>query len=298
MITVGDVMNMRAFDSIWLATPCDGAAAREVTGVGTLDHEPFTGGYEVFTQGEFVFTTLGFAGVHPDLAEEALLALIECGVDISFPVVYRERNGLDVIAQAAGRCNREGQLPHPGKVVVFVPPDAIPAGSLRKAADACRSVLHNHTGDPLDRVLFEPYFRQYYASTDLDRSRIGDLLKPEPSRDDPLAVAFRSAADAFRLINDDQSPVVVHYRGADGQDTTVDMLLGKLAKDGPERWLMRALQRYTVNLPKALAERLHGQGDLQLAIPGLYVQANDLMYDPQTGLRTDDSPLPAGGLVF
>lgn len=58
MITVGDVMNMRAFDSIWLATPCDGAAAREVTGVGTLDHEPFTGGYEVFTQGEFVFTTL------------------------------------------------------------------------------------------------------------------------------------------------------------------------------------------------------------------------------------------------
>jgi CRISPR-associated endonuclease/helicase Cas3 len=48
------------------------------------------------------------------------------------------------------------------------------------------------------------------------------------------------------------------------------MLLGKLAKDGPERWLMRSLQRYTVSLPKALAERLHGQGDLRLAIPGLY----------------------------
>ena len=51
MITVGDVMNMRAFDSIWLAAPCEGAAEREVTGVGTLDHEPFTGGYEVFTSG-------------------------------------------------------------------------------------------------------------------------------------------------------------------------------------------------------------------------------------------------------
>ena len=92
MITVGDVMNMRAFDSIWLATPCDGAAAREVTGVGTLDHEPFTGGYEVFTSGEFVFTTLGFAGVHPDLAEEALLALIDCGVAAVAvkPVVLKE----------------------------------------------------------------------------------------------------------------------------------------------------------------------------------------------------------------
>ena len=92
MITVGDVMNMRAFDSIWLAAPCEGAAEREVTGVGTLDHEPFTGGYEVFTSGEFVFTTLGFAGMHPDLAEEALLALIECGVAAVAvkPVVLKE----------------------------------------------------------------------------------------------------------------------------------------------------------------------------------------------------------------
>ena len=92
MITVGDVMNMRAFDSIWLAAPCEGAAEREVTGVGTLDHEPFTGGYEVFTSGEFVFTTLGFAGMHPDLAEEALLALIEYGVAAVAvkPVVLKE----------------------------------------------------------------------------------------------------------------------------------------------------------------------------------------------------------------
>lgn len=77
MITVGDVLNMRAFDRIWLAAPCEGAAAREVVGVGTLDHEPFTGAYDLFSAGEFIFTTLGFAGLHPDLAEEALLQLIE-----------------------------------------------------------------------------------------------------------------------------------------------------------------------------------------------------------------------------
>lgn len=77
MVTVGDVMNMRAFDRIWLAAPCEGAAEREVTGVGTLDHEPFTGAYDLFERGEFIFTTLGFAAMHPDLAEEALLALIE-----------------------------------------------------------------------------------------------------------------------------------------------------------------------------------------------------------------------------
>ncbi|NHM16581.1 PucR family transcriptional regulator [Eggerthellaceae bacterium zg-887] len=80
MITVGDVMNMRAFDNIWLAAPCEGAAEREVLGVGTLDHEPFTGEYDLFSPGEIVFTTLGLAELHPDLAETALLELIDRNV--------------------------------------------------------------------------------------------------------------------------------------------------------------------------------------------------------------------------
>ncbi len=92
MITVGDVMTMRAFDGIWLAAPCEGADAREVLGVGTLDHEPFTGRYDLFSAGEFVFTTLGFAALHPDLAEQALLELIDRQVAAIAvkPVVLKE----------------------------------------------------------------------------------------------------------------------------------------------------------------------------------------------------------------
>lgn len=77
MITVGDICALPVFDSIRLGSPCPSAYDRAVVGVGTLDHEPFTKSYDLFSPGEFVFTTLGFAEQYPELAEEALVALIE-----------------------------------------------------------------------------------------------------------------------------------------------------------------------------------------------------------------------------
>lgn len=74
------------------------------------------------------------------------------------------------------------------------------------------------------------------------------------------------------------------YRGPEGADTTIEVLLGTLRKDGPERWLMRKLQRYTVTIPRREALRLLGQGDLEEVIPGLFVQVGDTLYDPNLGL--------------
>lgn len=217
--------------------------------------------------------------------------LVEAGVDLDFPVVYRAIAGLDSIAQAAGRCNREGQLDGPGEVVVFVPPDSPPPGLLRKGADAFVSIMQGHDGDPLDRALFERYFRQLYAAVDLDREGITALLTDGVAdRDEPLAVGFRTVAERFRLIDDeDQAAVVVCYRGPEGTDKRVDALLGKLEKDGPERRLMRALQRYTVSIPRREAEHMLATGDLRLipSCPGLFVQASDLLYDLAIGLLLD-----------
>lgn len=166
--------------------------------------------------------------------------LVEAGVDIDFPVVYRALAGLDSIAQAAGRCNREGRLKGHGRVVVFVPPERPPLGHLRKGADACISTLHGHSNDPLARTLFERYFKEFYHSVDLDSKAVCQLLQGNPQ----FAVQFRSAADRFRLIEDqDSAMVIVHY--AKHHDE-IEKLLGILAAEGPQRWLMRKLQRYTV----------------------------------------------------
>lgn len=219
--------------------------------------------------------------------------LVEAGVDIDFPVVYRALAGLDSIAQAAGRCNREGRLDGKGRVVVFVPPEPQPMGHLRKAAQACVSTLHGQQADPLARALFATYFRDFYSKVDLDGRKIVPMLKVESKT---LGVQFRSAAEAFRLIDDkDSATVVVRY--AEHSDE-IEKLLGVLGAEGPARWLMRKLQRYTVSIHKRIADKMLAQGGLTLPMPGLYVQVNaDNLYDSMLGLKLDDDIYNPGGFT-
>lgn len=218
--------------------------------------------------------------------------LVEAGVDLDFPVVWRAVAGLDSIAQAAGRCNREGKIAEGGRVVVFVPPNAPPAGMLRKSADACVSTLHNQETDPLARGLFEQYFRQLYHAVNLDAKAIIPLLKVEPTT---LGVQFRAAAKAFRLIDDEDSASVIVLYERDREE--IRKWLSTLAKDGPQRWLMRKLQRYTVTIKKREAEKLLGCG-LTLAMPGLYVQDADTLYDQTLGFNIRDVPYNPSANVF
>lgn len=219
--------------------------------------------------------------------------LVEAGVDLDFPVVYRALAGLDSIAQAAGRCNREGKLDR-GEVVIFIPPKPAPPGLLRKGENACRNVLHFYDGNPLNRALFGQYFERLYHACDLDGQRIGDLLTVDGQS---LAVNLRTAAEKFRLIQDeDSAPIIVLYRGADGADETVGALVHTLRKHGPERWLMRKLQRYTVNIHRRELTKLLN-GDIEEIIPGLYVQISDWLYHPDIGLNTDGLPPPPTGFI-
>jgi CRISPR-associated endonuclease/helicase Cas3 len=220
--------------------------------------------------------------------------LVEAGVDIDFPVVFRALAGLDSIAQAAGRCNREGRLPGKGRVVVFVPPEAAPAGHLRKAVQACTSTLHGQRADPLARALFATYFTQFYSAVDLDAKKIVEKLTINDRK--TLSVQFRTAAEAFRLIDDaDSATVVVRY--AEHSDE-IEKLLGLLAAEGPARWLMRKLQRYTVSIHKRMADKMLAQGDLTLPMPGLYVLGNtDNMYSSVFGLVGDADLYNPSGFV-
>lgn len=226
--------------------------------------------------------------------------LVEAGVDIDFPVVYRALAGLDSIAQAAGRCNREGRLDR-GEVHVFVPPKAPPPGLLRMAEQTTRILWSGlPTGaEPMGVERFGQYFRQLYGDARLDEKNICQLLRVGKEAD----VAFRSAAENFRLIDEqDGATVFVRYK-RETDDEEIDMWLNTLKKNGPDRWLLRKLQRYGVTIYRNDLQRLLNQGDIESLggdFPGLYVQSanNDLLYDKVLGINVDGVPGDPGSLVL
>lgn len=218
--------------------------------------------------------------------------LVEAGVDIDFPVVYRALAGLDSIAQAAGRCNREGRLER-GEVHVFAPPQAPPPGLLRMAEQATRilwAALPAGAG-PMGVEHFAEFFRGLYGDARLDEKDICRLLRVGHEGD----VMFRTAAERFRLIDQqDGATVFVRYRRFENDDE-IGMWLNTLKKNGPDRWLLRKLQRYGVTIYRNDLQRLLAKGDIEALggdFPGLYVQSanNDTLYDRILGFNVDGVP--------
>lgn len=219
-------------------------------------------------------------------------SLIECGIDIDFPEVWRAASGLDTIIQAGGRCNREGG-PVLGRVVVFVP-----AAGLHKDIEtfwqAARPVLRRFADNPNDLDPIRSYFREVYwhrGREALDAAKVGDrpgILKAISERADELTFPFASIADAFEMIDDYKEPVIVPWRSG-GADREAERLLATIAsKPRPFASDFRRLQQYTVTIPPQIRGQWLALGVL---IPVHAAIGDDLLkfadlsrYNPKTGL--------------
>jgi CRISPR-associated endonuclease/helicase Cas3 len=170
--------------------------------------------------------------------------LVEAGVDIDFPVVYRALAGLDSIAQAGGRCNREGRLNAEGKlgrVEVFVPPKSAPRGLLSKGEDTTKELAAIPGFDPQNPDEYKRFFKHFYSKVNnLGEQWLKERLQVSGSPE----IHFRTASREFQLIADQQQqPVFVSFAGS-------VKWIEELRNSGPNRKLLRRLQRYSVNLSK------------------------------------------------
>jgi len=207
--------------------------------------------------------------------------LVEAGVDLDFPVVYRAFAGLDSIAQAGGRCNREGRLPEKGRVVVFVPPRQPPMGILRKAAETTANILVTRPENPLQPGMFTQFFSElYWKINSLDREGIMSLLDPLENDKNECSISFRTAAEKFKLIDESTRAILVPYQ--EGQS-----LIEMLKANGPDRWLLRKLQRYTVNIYNNEFEQLLKRESIFEVSPGIYALVSSAEYSNDTGLMVE-----------
>lgn len=202
-------------------------------------------------------------------------SLIEAGVDVDFPKVFREEAGLDSIIQAAGRCNREGKNPIEDSIVTVFHPEtpapsifSIPIGAARQAM---------RSSEPLDApVTIRRYFQALLdlkGPSELDRKNILGKLGGN-------TLAFADAAKEFRFIETDTRTVYIPHPGIEAE--LRDLRCGICTKQE-----FRTLGRYAVNIYPQHYTALVEAGDILPLENGAAILENIKLYSEETGLSLE-----------
>ena len=211
-----------------------------------------------------------------DVVRVVATQLIEAGVDIDFPVVYRQEAGLDSLLQAAGRCNREGKR-ELGTTYVFSlsKEHNLPKGDMQDANNARLNL--GKQPDWFAPSTMSAYFKQLYGrKNSFDVSDMKHYLYS--SKD----IYFETAAKKFQLIEDNGTNVVVCWE--DSME-----LVQQLLEHGPSYTLVKKLSKYMVNVKPTDFKALVDMGVVSEKWEGFYVIDYKQQYDEHIGLRTDNN---------
>lgn len=198
--------------------------------------------------------------------------VVEAGVDLDFPVVYRALGPLDRVVQAAGRCNREGKSDK-GQFVIFEPSEGrMPRGAYFAGFQKAKVMLDENDIKTLNEPqIFTEYFKRLYGDLDLDESKI------QVHRE---ALDYPKVARLYRLISDITLPVVVRHGDYEKQL--------KNWKIHPSRKTWRQLQPFIVNLFEYEAGPFIHDGIMEDLGNGLYLWNGK--YDEKTGAVAEYDP--------
>lgn len=205
-------------------------------------------------------------------------SLIQAGVDVDFPVVYREIAGLDSIIQTGGRCNREGKqrtkdsivyiydLPKPmNRILAFV----------RRPIEITQLVARDHA-DIASAESIKAYFDKLHYTIGEDQLDSKDILKRLEINNPP----FTEIAKDFKLIEEDSKPVFIPI----DNDLDNQKILAQLRTSVCNRSILRKASQYMVSVYENQFRKLEETNKLDALDLGLYVLTDPAAYDPDTGL--------------
>lgn len=203
--------------------------------------------------------------------------VVEAGVDLDFPVVYRAFGPLDRIVQVAGRCNREGR-PQKGLVRVFLPSEGgAPRGDYRHAMEAAKIVLCQPGADLHNPELYEKFFKAFYRGIKSDRKNIQDRRRQ---------LDYPTVNDSYRFIEQTCSVIIQDYPK---EASPVPGILARVrAKGHVSRGDWQELQQYSVSLPRYNYEKLFQKQDIiKDSILGIDLLRKGI-YHPELGIGEPD----------
>ncbi len=205
--------------------------------------------------------------------------LIEAGVDIDFPVVFRSAAGIDSIAQSAGRCNREGRLGRSGKVYVFYPENVLPIGHLRQSAEVTETIMRKYT-DLLSPDTIKEYFRHlYWRNQDsLDKYGIINILMEGLSHDSEVNFSFKAISEKFRVIDNTMESIVIPYND-EAKEIVKQLRFAEFPKG-----LLRKVQRFCVQVYPNVLRELFKDGAIRLLSGNFFELLNEHLYREKIGL--------------
>ena len=226
-------------------------------------------------------------------------SLIEAGVDVDFPLVMRAEAGLDSVAQAAGRCNREGKRPSENSFVwIFAPEEQWKAPpELATQAAVMRLTADSFSDDLLSTQAVAAYFAELYQlkGSELDNKKI---LKMHNDAGQSLDFPFQTIVDKFRMIESHMQPLIIPFDGE------AENLISSLQHADHIGGLLRKLQPYTVQIPEKALAALYKAGRIEPINEKnfgkqFYTLIGLDLYDEVAGLSWEDTAFLKGeSLVF
>lgn len=206
-------------------------------------------------------------------------SLMEAGVDLDFPEVYRQEAGLDSLIQAAGRCNREGKRPGEEQFVYSFRLEGEESRFMAQNIAALRETWRSYeTVDAPKAITFYfQYFRELLGKENLDQK---EIMKAWEKGIGGNIFPFATVSQSFQLIENTMRPVYIPLEGT-------EELLEQVQNGSAQRNTYRKLGQYGVNVHQYHFQKLWEAGCLEEISKDFFVLRDQNQYSRDTGLKMD-----------